>query len=108
VGEKRARDLLLSGRIFGAAEAQAMGIVSEVLEPEDLLPRARELARSLAEMSPVALAHTKRLLLKFSEAELDRETEMAVEASTRVRKTADFQEGLAAFLEKRKPQWRGE
>jgi methylglutaconyl-CoA hydratase len=108
LGEKRARDLLLSGRIFGAAEAQAMGIVSEVLEPEDLLPRARELARSLAEMSPVALAHTKRLLLKFSEAELDRETEMAVEASTRVRKTADFQEGLAAFLEKRKPRWRAE
>ena len=108
VGEKRARDLLLSGRIFRAPEAQTMGIVNEVLEPDKLLPRAHELARSLAEMSPVALAHTKRLLLKFSEDELDRETELAVEASARVRKTADFQEGLAAFLEKRKPQWRGE
>jgi methylglutaconyl-CoA hydratase len=106
IGEKRARDLLLSGRIFKAAEAHAMGIVSEISEPDKLLPRARELAGSLAEMSPVALAHTKRLLLKFSEDELDRETEMAVEASAAVRKTADFQEGLAAFLEKRKPQWR--
>ena len=107
VGEKRARDLLLSGRIFSAAEAQAMGIVNELLEHEKLMPRARELARSLAGMSPVALAHTKRLLLKFSEEELDRETELAVEASAGVRKTADFLEGLAAFLEKRKPQWKG-
>jgi methylglutaconyl-CoA hydratase len=108
VGEKRARDVLLSGRIFGAAEAQAMGLVNEIVEPDKLMPRARELAQSLGEMSRVALAHTKRLLVKFSEDELNRETELAVEASARVRKTADFREGLAAFLEKRKPQWRGE
>ncbi|MEJ2009522.1 MAG: enoyl-CoA hydratase-related protein [Acidobacteriota bacterium] len=108
VGEKRARDLLLSGRIFGAAEAQSMGLVKEIVEPDKLLSRALELARTLAEMSPVALGHTKRLLLKFSEEELDRETAMAIEASARVRTTADFREGLAAFLEKRKPQWRGE
>lgn len=108
VGEKRARDLLLSGRIFTAAEAQAMGLVHEILEEDSLMPRARELAQSLAEMSPVALAHTKRLLLKFSEDDLNRETELAIEASARVRRTADFQEGLAAFLEKRKPKWRSE
>lgn len=108
MGEKRARDLLLSGRIFSASEAQAMGIVNELLESEKLLPRARALAQQLAEMSPTALSHTKRLLVKFSEEDLDRETKLAVEASARVRKTADFQEGLAAFLEKRKPQWRGE
>lgn len=107
VGEKRARDLLLSGRIFTAAEARDMGIVNEILEVDKLLPRAQELALSLAEMSAAALAHTKRLLLKFSEEELGRETAMAVEASASVRKTADFKEGLAALLEKRKPQWRG-
>ena len=108
VGEKRGRDLLLSGRIISAAEAQSVGMVNELTEPEKLMPRAHELALSLAELSPVALSHTKRLLLKFSAAELDRRTELAVEASSRVRKTADFQEGLAAFLEKRKPRWRGE
>jgi methylglutaconyl-CoA hydratase len=107
VGEKRARDLLLSGRIFSASEAHALGIVNELIEPDKILPRAHELARSLAEMSSVALSHTKQLLGKFSEDELDRQTEIAVEASARVRKTADFQEGLAAFLEKRKPHWRG-
>lgn len=108
VGEKRARDLLLSGRIFGATEAQAMGLVNEIVEPDKLLSRTRELARSLAGMSPVALSHTKRLLLKFSEDEINRETELAIEASARVRTTADFREGLAAFLEKRKPEWHGE
>ena len=107
VGEKRARDLLLSGRIFGAAEAQAMGLVNEIVDPDKLLPRAHEMARSLAEMSPVALGHTKRLLLKFSEEDIHRETELAVEASATVRTTADFREGLAAFLEKRPPKWTG-
>jgi methylglutaconyl-CoA hydratase len=108
VGERRARDLLLSGRIFSAAEAQSVGIVNELIEPDKLNPRALELARSLGEMSPVALSHTKRLLVNFSEDELNRQTEMAVEASARVRKTADFREGVAAFLEKRKPEWRGQ
>jgi methylglutaconyl-CoA hydratase len=108
VGEKRARGLLQSGRIFSASEAQSMGLVNEIVEPDKLMPRTQELARALAEMSPLALAHTKRLLVKFSEEELDRETEMAVEASARVRKTADFREGLAAFLEKRKPHWTGQ
>jgi len=107
IGEKRARDLLLSGRIFTAAEAQAMGLVNEILEEDRLMPRARELALSLAEMSPVALTHTKHLLLKFTEGEINREIELAIDASARVRKTGDFHEGLAAFLEKRKPEWRG-
>ena len=108
VGEKRARDLLLSGRIFGAAEAHAMGMVNEILEPDHLLSRARELARSLAEMSPAALQLTKHLLLKFSEEEIHRETELAIADSARARTTADFREGLAAFLEKRPPKWPGE
>jgi len=108
VGEKRARDLLLSGRIFGAAEAQTLGMVNEVVEPDKLLSRADELARSLAGMSSAALRQTKRLLLKFSEEEVHRETELAVEASSHARTTADFREGLAAFLEKRPPKWRGE
>ncbi|MCL5004909.1 MAG: enoyl-CoA hydratase-related protein [Acidobacteria bacterium] len=108
VGEKLTRDLVLTGRIFDAVEAYSLGLVNEVVPPDILLARARELGAQLAAMSPVALQHAKRLLLQFSQDQIDREIEMAIEASARVRATADFREGLAAFLEKRKPQWRGE
>ena len=108
VGDKRARDLLLSGRIFTADEAFRMGLVNEVVPPERLMTRAMELAASLIELSPTSLTFTKGLLRKFSEAEIDRELAMAIELSTQIRGKADFREGLAAFLEKRKPVWRGE
>jgi len=107
VGEKRAREILLSGRLFDAQEAREMGLVNEVVPPEKLLPRARELAAELASLSPTALAHTKRLLVRLAESELDRELKLGVEASAAMRLTADFREGLAAFLEKRKPVWSG-
>ena len=107
VGEKRARELLISGRLFSAQEALAIGLVTEVVPADSLLDRARELALSLAAMSPTALAYTKRLLIKFAEAELDRELELAVAESAHLRTMPDFREGLSAFLEKRKPIWRG-
>ncbi len=107
VGERSARDLLLSGRLIDADEAHKIGLVNEVVSPQELLPRARALAADLASLSPTALTHTKRLLVKLAEAELDRELELAVQESASVRSTADFREGLAAFLEKRKPVWRG-
>jgi methylglutaconyl-CoA hydratase len=108
IGEKRARDLLLTGRIFGAEEAHKMGLVNEIVPHERLLPVARELAASLVAWSPTSLARTKALLVKYFEAELDRELELAVQENARIRATADFREGLTAFLEKRQPKWPGQ
>jgi len=105
IGEKRARDLLLSGRIIGPAEAERLGLVNAVVEPGELLPRARQLAADLLANSPASLAATKRLLRDYAAAELDSELARAIEANALIRTTADFREGLAAFLEKRKPQW---
>lgn len=107
VGEKRARDLLLTGRIFDAAEAHALGLVSEIIGPDKLLDRARELASTLLANSPTSLARTKTLLSESARAELDREIELAIAANAAIRSTGDFREGLAAFLEKRSPQWKG-
>src|SRR6202163_4111775 len=62
VGEKQARDLLLTGRIFSAEEALRMGLVNEIVAPENLVKRARELAALLMENSPASLRATKKLL----------------------------------------------
>jgi methylglutaconyl-CoA hydratase len=107
VGEKRARDLLMTGRIFQAEEAARLGLVNEIVPGDRLISRARELADSLNELSPTSLAFTKKLLSKFVLAEIDRDLALAVEESARIRATDDFREGLAAFLEKRKPVWKG-
>jgi len=107
VGEKHARDLLLTGRIIGAEEAARMGLVNEIVAPEDLMARARELARLLMENSPASLRATKKLLSDHARAELDSQIEAAVRENATVRTTADFREGITSFLEKRKPVWTG-
>jgi len=107
VGEKIARDLLLTGRIFDAPEALKMGVINEIVPPEKLLDRARELAAQLAENSPLSLSNTKRLLTDHARAELDAQIEAAIRENAGIRESADFREGIEAFLEKRKPKWTG-
>ncbi len=106
-GEKRARELLLSARILSSEEARTFGLVSEIVPADRLMERARELAASLADLSPEAVTHTKQLLVNAQAAELERDLDLAIEASAAMRATEDFREGIAAFLEKRKPVWRG-
>lgn len=107
IGEKRARDLLLTGRIFGAEEAHKLGLVNEIVPPEKLMPRAMELAIQLMENSPASLTATKKLLSSYTREQMDRQVKQAVEANAAIRRTADFKEGITAFLEKRKARWTG-
>ncbi len=107
VGEKQARDLLLTGRIFEAEEAARMGLVSEIVPAEDLMKRARELASLLMENSPASMRATKQLLTAHARAELDVQIDSAVRENAAIRTTADFREGISSFLEKRKPVWSG-
>jgi methylglutaconyl-CoA hydratase len=105
VGDKRSRDLLLTGRIFDAAEAHRLGLVNEVVAEGKLAYRVQELAEALIANSPRSLTATKQLLAVQNKAWLDAAIAEALEVSVLSRETADFQEGVTAFLEKRKPVW---
>lgn len=107
IGEKRSRDLLLTGRTIDAAEAKAFGLVTEVVPCDQLLNRAQELAGTLIEASPSSLSRAKRLLISSQAASVDHDLERAILENARIRCTPDFKEGLASFLEKRKPVWQG-
>src|SRR5579872_5207986 len=105
VGEKHARDLLLTGRIIEAEEAHRIGLINEIVPSEKLSGRARELASQIMENSPASLVCTKRLLSEHARIELDSQIQSAVRENAAIRSTADFREGISSFLEKRKPRW---
>jgi methylglutaconyl-CoA hydratase len=107
VGEKQARDLLLTGRVVDADEAFRLGLANEVVAPDRLMDRARELAANLMQNCPESLRAIKRLLRLYSEKDIDRQLNAAVEENARIRTTADFREGVSSFLEKRNPRWSG-
>ena len=105
VGQKRCRDLLLTGRLFDAEEARQIGLVNEVVAHSELMTRAQAIAQTLLANSPQSLSATKKLLVAQSRPWLDAAIVAALEANAVSRETADFREGVSAFLEKRKPNW---
>ncbi len=107
VGERVVRDLLLTGRLLDAAEALRLGLINELVPAERLGERARELASALLANSPTSVERTKALLRELARESLERELAIAIRENAAIRATPDFREGLTAFLEKRKPVWRG-
>jgi 2-(1,2-epoxy-1,2-dihydrophenyl)acetyl-CoA isomerase len=107
VGTARAFEWLTSGRRLTAAEAHAWGLVSEVVEADRLAARAAELAGELAAMPTRAIAMTKRLLDHAEHSTLEQQLELEAQLQTASTQTKDFREGVAAFLEKRKPDFEG-
>jgi len=107
VGEKRARDLLLSARLIGAEEAAAIGLVNEVAPAGQALATAVDRARALARNAPGSLAMTKTLLVAVPSMSLEDGLRYAVEVNALARERDELREGVRAFLEKRDPAWRG-
>jgi enoyl-CoA hydratase/carnithine racemase len=106
LGQRRATELALSGRIIEAKEAREYGLVHHVVESNALMPRAREIANAIAEASPTAI----KAGLEFARDARNKSWEAAGDLARRVRdevfRSADFQEGIRAFQEKRPPRWR--
>jgi 2-(1,2-epoxy-1,2-dihydrophenyl)acetyl-CoA isomerase len=107
VGQARAFEWLCSGRRLTAAEAKQWGVVSEVVEADALAARAAEVASELAALPTRAIGMTKRLLDRATTATLDDQLEWEAQLQTAATQTEDFREGVAAFLEKRPPDFHG-
>jgi methylglutaconyl-CoA hydratase len=105
IGEKQARDLLLTGRLIKAQEAFELGLVTQVIAEPELMREARNLGKKLLCNSPAAMQATKRLLSQHAHHHLDAEIEAAIDSNVQARTTDDFKEGIRSFLEKRRPEW---
>jgi methylglutaconyl-CoA hydratase len=105
IGGKHSRDLLFTGRIIDAEEAYRIGLVNEVVAQEELSQRVQALAETLIANSPQSIKATKQLVAAQNEEWLNAAIAQALEANALSRETADFREGITAFLEKRKPVW---
>jgi enoyl-CoA hydratase/carnithine racemase len=107
VGSKRAMLLLLTGRMFGAAEALAMGVVSEVAPAGKALARALEIATEISAQPPIAVMQIKEIVNAGINAPLDTALMLERKAFQLQFATSDQKEGMRAFLEKRKPTFEG-
>ena len=107
VGRERAAEILFTGDVFSAEEAQQFGLVSRVVEHDDLLPTAMELAQKIARNPPLAVQALKAGLRRTVEPDWRDTGRWAIEQITRLRGTEDSKEGVAAFLEKREPVYQG-
>lgn len=103
-----AMEILLSGDPISAEGACRVGLINEVVEPAELLPRAREIARRIADNAPLAVQKIKEVVLRSSGLPLEDAFRLESEASRFVMGTKDAREGPRAFVEKRKPVFRGE
>lgn len=106
VGRYRAFDLLFTGRTFDAEEAHSLGLVSRVVPKEKLEQEARSLAATFASKSPTAMRIGRAAFMRASDLDYTRGVANAVEDFCNIAVTPDAQEGLKAFLEKRKPEWK--
>lgn len=107
VGPQRAAELTLTGRIVKAEEAQALGILLEVVEPAELVPRAKALAAKIAAKPPLAVRYAKKLLKLAQSQGLAEHLEACSAYQAICHKTEDHQEALAAFFEKRSGKFQG-
>ena len=105
VGERRAKDLLMTGRSLGAQEALAWGLANEVVEDGQVLARSQELAGQLGSSSATALAATKRLLTTLPGMGLEEGFSAASLLNAWIRQSEDLREGLRAFSEHRLPDF---
>jgi enoyl-CoA hydratase/carnithine racemase len=107
VGVARAKELVLTGRIVSAAEAERIGLVNEVVPRGQAVARAREIGEEIAERGPLAVRAVKRLVDDALDRPLAEGHEAEIQTSVRIFATDDLLEGARSFVEKRNPDYHG-
>jgi len=105
LGDRDVRDLILMGKTIDASVARSLGLVQQIVKPQDLAASTLELARRACDGAPGAIARTKRLLDELSSRPLEADIERALQDHLTARNSAEAAEGIAAFREHRKPNW---
>lgn len=107
IGDRRTRELMLTNRVLNAAEALEWGIVNQVVEAGAALSAAQDLAKELAQGPTLAYGAVKTLLNGTFEQGLESQMELEARTIAELSLSGDGQEGMSAFLNKRKPEFKG-
>jgi len=107
LGYQRAADLVFTGRIVKAEEAKALGLLLDVTTPDELMPRALEIARRIAAKPPLSVRYNKKLMKLAQRQHLEEHLDICAAYQAICHKTEDHAEALAAFFEKRAGRFQG-
>jgi enoyl-CoA hydratase len=107
VGEGKSMELILTGKLIGADEALSIGLVNELCEPEALMDHVMEVANAIAEKSPIALRMAKEAVKTAARSNLGEGLDREIDLFALCFASEDKEEGVSAFLEKRKPDFKG-
>lgn len=106
VGERNAKELLLTGKLVSSADAQKMGLINSVVDIQNLDAEVDQLcAELIGQTSRVAVRSTKRMIAEVQEMSLDEALHYAAEMNAQARSTEDCKKGIGSFLNKQKPDW---
>jgi methylglutaconyl-CoA hydratase len=105
VGERHLRELLLGSELVDAERAREIGLINRVVPPDEIMNEAQKFAASVLQGAPGALGQTKRLIEELWSSSVKEDVDLALRYHMQARESAEAREGIAAFNEKRKPNW---
>jgi len=105
VGERDIRELLFGSELIDAERAREIGLVNRVVPRGDVMSEVQKFAESVLQGAPEAIAQTKRLIEELWSSSVKEDVDLALKYHMQARESAEAQEGIAAFNEKRKPKW---